>query len=231
LLGIHDVSVLSVHYRLRGGVCIAQNASGRKRPVSNYRSCHVRYLRVFKNLCPHGFWKFLLLLQHPTAAPRANRDEKYHYSKKDEQETSPRSMIRPPCWNRLVDYNAELVQSIWEDCISLDVPLDDPSESNRPPEATASEECYDFESTAEVDDAVKDLLSIVATQTMTSDPYFDIHNIRINRGLNYDWSQRVKVSRQRRSDPNRKSVIYHGNETHPIFILLFPLFTKQLENA
>lgn len=105
------------------------------------------------------------------------------------------------------------------------------SESNRPPEATASEECYDFESTAEVDDAVKDLLSIVATQTMTSDPYFDIHNIRINRGLNYDWSQRVKVSRQRRSDPNRKSVIYHGNETHPIFILLLPLFTKQLENA
>ena len=39
------------------------------------------------------------------------------------------------------------------------------SESKRPPEATASEECYDYESTADVDDAVKDLLSIVATQT------------------------------------------------------------------
>ena len=68
------------------------------------------------------------------------------------------------------------------------------SESKRPPEATASEECYDYESTADVDDAVKDLLSIVATQTMTNDPFFDIHNVRINRGLNCDWSQRVKVS-------------------------------------
>lgn len=34
-LGIHNNSTLSVFHRLRGGVCIAQNATGRKRSVSS----------------------------------------------------------------------------------------------------------------------------------------------------------------------------------------------------
>jgi hypothetical protein len=47
LLGIHDGSTLSVHRRLRGGVCIAQNASGRKRSVSNDGSSPGPYSRIF----------------------------------------------------------------------------------------------------------------------------------------------------------------------------------------
>ena len=38
----------------------------------------------------------------------------------------PRSTIRPPCWNRLKDYDSRVVQTIWEDSTSLDLPLEDP---------------------------------------------------------------------------------------------------------
>ena len=38
----------------------------------------------------------------------------------------PRSTIRPPCWNRLKDYDSRVVQTIWEDSISLDLSLEDP---------------------------------------------------------------------------------------------------------
>lgn len=66
-------------------------------------------------------------------------------------------------------------------------------ESKRPPEAVASEECYDYETTADVDDTVKDLLSIVATQSLVNDPFLNVSGVKIDRGLQYDWSQRVKV--------------------------------------
>ena len=47
-LGLHDGSTLSVFFRLRGGVCIAQNSSGRKRSVSAF--CMSLYLCIFHYL-------------------------------------------------------------------------------------------------------------------------------------------------------------------------------------
>jgi len=70
------------------------------------------------------------------------------------------------------------------------------AESKRPPEAVATEETYDWETTAEVDDAVKDLLNIIATQTATNDPFLNVSGIKIDRGLDYDWSTRVTVRKE-----------------------------------
>ena len=67
------------------------------------------------------------------------------------------------------------------------------AESKRPPEAVATEESYDWETTAEMDDSVKDLLNIISTQTTTNDPFFDLNGVKIDRGLNYEWSKRVTV--------------------------------------
>ena len=67
------------------------------------------------------------------------------------------------------------------------------AESKRPPEAVASEESYDWEARAEMDEAVKDLLSIISTQTTTNDPFFDVNGVKIDRGLNYEWSKRETV--------------------------------------
>lgn len=67
-------------------------------------------------------------------------------------------------------------------------------ESKRPPEAVAAEECYDQETSVDADDTIKDLLSIIATQTATNDPFMNMSNHKINRGLHYDWSQRITVS-------------------------------------
>lgn len=69
-------------------------------------------------------------------------------------------------------------------------------ESKRPPEAVAAEECYDQDASVEADDTIKDLLSIIATQTTTNDPFMKMNDQKINRGLHYDWSQRTTVSHQ-----------------------------------
>ena len=70
------------------------------------------------------------------------------------------------------------------------------AESKRPPEAVATEESYDWETTAEMDDAVKDLLNIISTQTTANDPFFDVNGVKIDRGLNYEWSKRVTVRKR-----------------------------------
>lgn len=62
------------------------------------------------------------------------------------------------------------------------------------PEAVAGEECYDDEVKADVDDEVKDLLSIITTKTISSDPFLNVNEFKINRGLHHNWSQRTSVS-------------------------------------
>ena len=62
------------------------------------------------------------------------------------------------------------------------------------PEAVASEECYDDELRADVDDEVKDLLSIITSKTTSSDPFLNVNDFKINRGLHNDWSERITVS-------------------------------------
>lgn len=62
------------------------------------------------------------------------------------------------------------------------------------PEAVASEECYDDEFRADVDDEVNDLLSIITTKTMSNDPFLNVSDFKINRGLHHDWSERTTVS-------------------------------------
>jgi hypothetical protein len=71
------------------------------------------------------------------------------------------------------------------------------SESKRQPEATTAEECFDNETTADTDDTVKDLLNIITTQTMSNDPFLNINEKKINRGLTYNWSQRTTVSKKK----------------------------------
>ena len=67
-------------------------------------------------------------------------------------------------------------------------------ESKRPEEAVATEECYDSEPRAEMDDETKDILSIVRTQCRPTDPFFSINDYQFDRGLTYDWSVRKMVS-------------------------------------
>ena len=68
------------------------------------------------------------------------------------------------------------------------------AESRRPAEATSTDECYDYETKADVDDSTKDLLNIISTQTLATDPFFNVHDQKINKGLHYDWSERMSVS-------------------------------------
>ena len=66
--------------------------------------------------------------------------------------------------------------------------------SKRPEEVVATEECYDTEIRANMDDRTKDILSIVTNHSRPSDPYFSMKDHRFDRGLNYDWSAQHWVS-------------------------------------
>lgn len=70
------------------------------------------------------------------------------------------------------------------------------------PEAVASEECYDDEFRADVDDEVKDLLSIITAKTMSNDPFLNVDDFKINRGLHYNWSERTMVSQSGSNESN-----------------------------
>lgn len=65
-------------------------------------------------------------------------------------------------------------------------------ESKRPPEATAAEECYDRELQPDMDEQTKDILSIVTNLSVPSDPFLSVNDHQFDRGLTYDWSQRIK---------------------------------------
>ena len=62
---------------------------------------------------------------------------------------------------------------------------------NRHGEPTAGEECYDYEPNADMDTETQDILSLVKTTTVSNDPTLNIDNFSFDRGLNYDWSQRM----------------------------------------
>ena len=69
-------------------------------------------------------------------------------------------------------------------------------ESKRLPEAIASEECYDNEMTADMDDDTRDILGIVTNMAVSTDPFFKINDQRFDRGLTHDWGKRLNpVSR------------------------------------
>ena len=74
-------------------------------------------------------------------------------------------------------------------------------------EPTASEECYDYESTTGMDEETKDLLSLVSTFTKSMNPEIAIEGFSMNRGINYDWSSRTNKVRK------ITIVIYHRK--HP----------------
>lgn len=59
------------------------------------------------------------------------------------------------------------------------------------PEAFSSEECYDREIQPDMDRATQEMLSIVTNVTHSTDPFFSISDHSFDRGLNYDWSQRM----------------------------------------
>lgn len=93
----------------------------------------------------------------------------------------------------------EFLEFVKEDdcpcCVKLEFArVKERHESKRPREAVASEENYDNHESADVDDCVKDLLNIIATQTLSNDPFLNVNDYKINRGLHYDWSQRKTVS-------------------------------------
>jgi len=71
------------------------------------------------------------------------------------------------------------------------------AESKRPVEVVGAEECYDYETQADVDEETKDILSIVSTQTKENDPFFSVNEHKVDRGLNYDWSERQEVSERK----------------------------------
>lgn len=62
--------------------------------------------------------------------------------------------------------------------------------SKRPPEAVASEECYDREIQPDMDAATQEMLSIVTNVCHATDPFLSINDFSFDRGLDYDWSQR-----------------------------------------
>jgi hypothetical protein len=62
--------------------------------------------------------------------------------------------------------------------------------SKRPPEAVASEECYDREIQPDIDDDTRDILGIVTNVTRSTDPFLSVDEFSFDRGLNYDWLHR-----------------------------------------
>ena len=63
--------------------------------------------------------------------------------------------------------------------------------SKRPPEAVASEECYDREIQPDMDAETKDMLSIVTNVSHSTDPFLSVNEFTFNRGFEYDWTQRI----------------------------------------
>ena len=110
-------------------------------------------------------------------------------------DSKPRRRSGPKEW---IDEFLEFIQQ--DECpefVKLEFARVKERAQSKRPEAVASEECYDDENRADIDDDVKDLLSIITTKTMASDPFFNVNDYKINRGLHYDWSQRTTVSTNR----------------------------------
>lgn len=63
--------------------------------------------------------------------------------------------------------------------------------SKRPPEAVASEECYDREIQPDMDAETKDILSIVTNVSHSTDPFLCVNEFSFDRGLNFDWLHRT----------------------------------------
>ena len=53
------------------------------------------------------------------------------------------------------------------------------------------EECYDYEAHGDMDDETRDILNLVKTNAVSNDPGVTIGDFKFDRGLNYDWSQRM----------------------------------------
>jgi len=72
--------------------------------------------------------------------------------------------------------------------------------SKRSEETVATEECYDANTHASMDDVTRDILNIVTNHSKTSDPFFSLNDHRFNRGFNYNWSTRHMVRRYGKSN-------------------------------
>lgn len=57
------------------------------------------------------------------------------------------------------------------------------------------EECYDYEAHGDMDDETRDILNLVKTNAVSNDPGVTIGDFKFDRGLNYDWSQRMFPAR------------------------------------
>ena len=60
---------------------------------------------------------------------RANSDSRNYDRSQREKESVPRASIKPRYHERLIDYDSRQVQQLWEDCIELDICIDDPYEA------------------------------------------------------------------------------------------------------
>ena len=70
------------------------------------------------------------------------------------------------------------------------------SEETPHSEPTAEdEECYDYEAHGDMDDETRDILNLVKTNAVSNDPGVTIGDFKFDRGLNYDWSQRMFPAR------------------------------------
>ena len=63
--------------------------------------------------------------------------------------------------------------------------------SKRPPEAVASEECFDREIQPDMDAETKEMLSIVTSVSHSTDPFLSINEFSFDRGFQYDWTHRM----------------------------------------
>ena len=73
--------------------------------------------------------------------------------------------------------------------------IKDRYETKQPDETVATEECYDNEVNASMDDVTRDILGIVTNNSRTSDPFLTVNDHQFDRGLQYDWTERHIVSR------------------------------------
>lgn len=66
-------------------------------------------------------------------------------------------------------------------------------ESRRTSEAVATEECYDNEMNINMDGETKDILGIVTNIAVTTDPFLNVNEHTFDKGLTYDWSQKIHL--------------------------------------
>ena len=53
------------------------------------------------------------------------------------------------------------------------------------------EECFDYEAHGDMDDETRDILTLVKTNAQGNDPELNIDDYKFDRGLTYDWGERV----------------------------------------